>query len=404
MKKTILLLGAGQEQCIAIHEAKALGYRVVACDANAAAPGLKLADVGVIVDIRDVQALVEIGRKQGVNGVFCHAVEIPDVVAEVAQALGLAGLSPETARLCTNKNSRIAALKQAGIPVADFAPAASRDELGLVASAFGFPLVLKPVDNAGSRGVQLVETPQALLPAYDEAMQYTSNPMVLVERYLRGPQISTESVVHEGRVHTFAFADRNYANEAFYAPYFIEDGINFPSVLPKDIQAAVLALVDRTIAVLGINFGAAKGDIIVHDGVPHIIEMACRTSGGWFGAGSIPKATGVNPLKPLLQMSMGEQPDLEALTPTRMLGCAQRYWIPQGDAVFHSASGIDEVKKMPGVEMFNAFFPAAGTRLEKAHHHAQRHAQVICTGKDRDEAIGRAEAAIRAIHVEQSST
>lgn len=402
MSKTILLLGAGQEQCIAIEEAKALGYRVVACDANPAAPGLKLADVGEVGDIRDVKRLVEIGRANGVSGVFCHAVEIPDVVADVASALGLPGLAPQIARLCTHKNSRIAALKEAGIPVADFAEIADREQLAATAPAFGFPLVLKPVDNAGSRGVQLVNDLAGLLPAYDEAMLYTQNPMVLIERHLRGPQISTESVVHQGVVHTFAFADRNYANEDFYAPYFIEDGINFPSNLPAEVQAAVLDLVNRTIAALGIDFGAAKGDIIVHDGVPHIIEMASRTSGGWFGAGSIPKATGVNALKPLLQMCMGEAPDLSALEPKRMLGCAQRYWIPQRASVFQSASGFEQVQSMPGVEMFNAFFPVAGTRLEKAHHHAQRHAQVICTAQTREEAIRRAEAAIGAIQVEQT--
>lgn len=398
----ILLLGAGQEQCIAIEQAKALGYRVVACDGKAGAPGLAMADQGIVMDIRDVAALIELGRAQQISGLFCHAVEIPDVVAEVAQALGLPGLSLETARRCTHKNSRIAALKQAGIRVASFAVAHNREELSIIAPRFGFPLVLKPVDNAGSRGVQLVKDMAALLPAYDEAMLYSSNPMVLMEQYLRGPQISTESVVYQGQVYTFAFADRNYANEDFYAPYFIEDGINFPSVLPESVQTAVHDLVNSTITALGIDIGAAKGDIIVHEGVPYIIEMASRTSGGWFGAGSIPKATGVNPLKPLLQMCMGEQPDLDALKPKHMLGCAQRYWIPQRSAIFHSASGFEAVQQMPGVEMFNAFFPLAGVRLEKAHHHAQRHAQVICTAETREEAIRRADDAIRAIRVEQT--
>lgn len=402
MKKSILLLGAGQEQCIAIDEASALGYRVIAADENATAPGLRLADVGVQIDIRNVSALIELGRKQRISGVFCHAVEIPDVVADVATALKLPCLSPETARLCTHKDKRISALKQAGIPVANFAVVHDRDELVSISSGFGFPLVLKPVDNAGSRGVQLVENAASLLAAYDEAMLYSRNPMVLIEQYLSGPQISTESVVYQGQVCTYAFADRNYANPEFYSPYFIEDGINFPSVLSEGIQAAVHDLVKRTIKALGIDFGAAKGDVIVHEGVPHIIEMASRTSGGWFGAGSIPRASGVNPLKPLLQMCMGDQPDLAALKPTRMLGCAQRYWIPQRTAIFHSAAGFELVQQMPGVEMLNAFFPPPGTRLERAHHHAQRYAQVICTADTREEAIRRADQAIRAIRIEQT--
>lgn len=402
MRNKIFILGAGQEQVIAINQAKALGYHVLACDANPAAPGLSLADVGLVLDIRDAQALVRVGREHGVSGIFCHAVEIPHVIARVAADLSLPGLCPETARLCTHKDERLLALQAAGIPVANFVPVSNRDRLMDMALEFGFPLVLKPVDNAGSRGVQRVDRAEYLMASYDEAMRYTKNSTVLLERFLCGPQISTEAVVYQGKIHHFAFADRNYANEKFYAPYFIEDGINFPSVLSEDLQADVLNLVEKTIKRLGIDFGAAKGDIVIHDGVPHIIEMASRTSGGWFGAGSIPIATGVNPLKPLLQMSMGEEPDLAALKPTRQLSCAQRYWIPQQDAIFHSATGFEEVEAMPGVEMFNAFFPASGTRLEKAHHHAQRYAQVICTGATREEAMIRAEAAIRAIQVNQT--
>lgn len=402
MRKKIFILGAGQEQIIAINEAKALGYHVLACDANTSAPGLALADVGLVINIRSVDALVRVAKEHSVSGIFCHAVEIPYVIAQVAAALCLPGLSPETARLCTLKDERLAALQAAGIPVADFVIARNRECLIDVARQFGFPLVLKPVDNAGSRGVQRVDRMEDLLASYDEAMRYTNNPTVLLERYLTGPQISTEAIVYQGNIHHFAFADRNYANEEGYAPYFIEDGINFPSVLSEALQADVLDLVEKTIKQLGIDFGAAKGDIIVHEGVPHIIEMASRTSGGWFGAGSIPIATGVNPLKPLLQMSMGEEPDLDALKPTRLMGCAQRYWIPQQDAIFHSATGFEEVKAMPGVKMFNAFFPDSGTRLEKAHHHAQRYAQVICAGATREEAMNRAEAAIRAIRVDQT--
>lgn len=400
MTRHILLLGAGQEQCIAIEEAKDLGYTVVACDANPEAPGLKLAEYGIVCDIRDVDKLVNIGRKYAVKGVFCHAVEIPEVVAAVAEELGLPGLKIEIAHKCTHKSSRIAALTAAGVPCADFETVSSSSQLDDIGKRFGFPLVLKPVDNAGSRGVRIVQSSADLLPAYEEAMQYSSESEVLVERVLTGPQISTESVVYQGKIITFAFADRNYESQEFYHPYFIENGINFPTTLPEAQVKAVMSLVERTIVALGIDFGAAKGDIIIHDGVPHIIEMACRTSGGWFGAGSIPKATGVNALKPLLQMSMGDTPDLSALEPTKHLGCAQRYWIPKQRGIFYGASNLKKIAQMEGVQMFNAFFPPVGTNIEKATHHAQRYAQVICTASTREQAIKLAVSAIDAINVE----
>lgn len=400
MTRPLLVLGAGQEQCIAIHEAQALGYEVIACDANPDAPGLQMAEHGIACDILDVAHLVEIGRKNSVQGIFCHAVEIPETVAQVAQALGLPGLAPEIARKCTRKSARIDALSKAGIPVAGFESVASMEQLESVGRRFGFPLVLKPIDNAGSRGVRIVQSAAELPGAYEEAMKYSCDTEVLVERVLRGPQVSTESVVFEGKVITFAFADRNYELEQMYHPYFIENGINFPTCLSGDQVQDILALVERTIVALGITFGAAKGDIIIHEGKPHVIEMACRTSGGWFGAGSIPIATGLNALKPLLQMSMGDAPDLDALKPKYVLGCAQRYWIPKKCGVFRGVSGLDRIVQMDGVKMFNAFFPMPGTPMEKATHHAQRYAQVICTAQTREQAIALAADAIDAIQVD----
>lgn len=398
-KKTILLLGAGHEQVIAINEAKSLGYIVVACDENTSAPGLQLAHVGLTLNIRDVDALIQVGLKHNIDGIFCHAVEIPHIVAKVAKALNLNGLSPHIAELCTHKQQRIAALETAHIPVASHAFADSKASLIEAAKSLGYPLVIKPTNTAGSRGVQLVISEESLLSAYEEAMQYTASSIVVLEQYLTGPQVSTESVVHDGVVHTFALADRNYAQSDIFYPYFIEDGINYPSSLPATIQHKILDLVTQTINALGIDFGAAKGDIIIHNGEPHIIEMASRTSGGWFGAGSIPIATGINALKPLLQMSVGDTPDLDALIPTRQLYCAQRYWIPKHQAIFQSAHGFESVKVMPGVEMFNTFFPPTGTPISKARHHAQRYAQVICSGDSRQDAMYRAQAAIDAIQV-----
>lgn len=402
MNRNILVLGAGQEQCIAINEAQALGYTVVACDADPDAIGLKLADYGITCDIRNVDLLVSIGNAHSIQGIFCHAVEIPEVVAKVAKILGLPGLEPEIANKCTNKINRIETLTAAKIPCARFESASSFRELVRIGERFGFPLVLKPIDNAGSRGVKIVQSASDLKQAYDEAMEYSNASEVLVEQVLNGPQISTESVVYKGNVTTFAFADRNYESPELYYPYFIENGINFPTVLPKEQVKAVLALVDRTIEALGIDYGAAKGDIIIHNGVPHVIEMASRTSGGWFGAGSIPKATGVNALKPLLQMSVGEIPDLNTLIPTRQLACAQRYWIPKQRAIIHEVLNLDNIEQMEGVKMFNSFFPPMGTIIEKATHNAQRYAQVICTAPTRDRAIELAVSAIDAINVEMT--
>ena len=398
--KKILILGAGLEQTLAINEAKSLGLYVIACDQNPNACGLKEANVGIVCDITDTGHLVEIGRQYNVDGVFCHAVEIPQVVSGIAEQLKLPGLTTEVAVRATDKLKRISWLKEHGIPVANFMPVYSADEIEEKANKLGFPLVMKPVDNAGARGVRVVNRNDELEEAYCEAIRFSKSKVVLIEELLSGPQISTESVIYQDQLITFAFADRNYELLEDFSPYFVEDGIDYPSSLPEETQKAVLAIVDRTIRTLEIDFGAAKGDVIIHNGKPKIIEMAARTSGGWFGAGSIRIATGVNMLKPLLQMAVGDKPDLEVLRPTKKLFCAQRYLIPRESGEVISVSGVEEVASMPGVEMFTSFLPKVGDRIVRSTNNAQRYAQVICTGVTLDEAIMRCKNAIARIKIQ----
>lgn len=400
MIKKILILGAGIEQALAICEAKRLGYFVIACDADPEAVGFSNADVSHVIDIKNKHEVEGIAKEHSVDGIFSHAVEIPDIVATVATKLGLPCLHPDVASRATNKKSRITYLKNNAIPCADFRFVETTGQLEGAASEIGFPLVIKPVDNAGSRGVSLVSDETGLEHAYAEATRYSSEEGVLLEERLSGPEVSTESVVYKGEIHTFAFADRNYVRPEVFSPYFIEDGINYPSTLPEDIRKAVYELVEKTIRVLGIDFGAAKGDVIIDKGVPKIIEMAARTSGGWFGAGSIPAATGVNMLKPLLQMAVGDEPDLDALKPTRNLGCAQRYIIPTEGGVVRAITGVEEAKFMPGVVMFSMFLPEIGSTIRRATNHAERYGQIICTGATREEAIRRCEEAINTIRIE----
>lgn len=398
--KKLLLLGAGVEQTLAIDEAKRLGHRVIAVDGNGYAPGLQQADVGIAANIKDAAAMIEIGKQHRVDGVFCHAVEIPGVTARVAEALGTPGLQPAIADRATHKAQRIQRFMEAGVPCAAFRFAQDRSELKEAAGEVGFPLVLKPIDNAGSRGVRIVSQPDELGKAYDEAMQYSKDAGVLLEEVLSGPEISTEAVVFEGKVYPFAFADRNYERNPAHFPYFVEDGINFPSRLSKEEVDAVQRMAERAIEALEIDFGAAKGDLIIHNGQVKVIEMASRTSGGWFGAGSIPIATGINMLKPLLQMAVGDAPDLDALRAKYQKPCAQRYWIPECAGRVTNVSGTDAAAASPGVAMFTPFPPEIGARIQKASNNAQRYAQVICTGATLEEAIANCQNALAHIRIE----
>lgn len=399
-QKTILLLGAGMEQAIPIKLAKKIGLRVVAADGSSKAPGLKYADVRVKADIKDREKVIQLGKKYKIDGIMTHGVEIPTIVARAAQALGLPHLDPATADRATNKLKRIICFQQKGILCPKFASANSFREAEEKSKMLGFPLVIKPVDNAGARGVIEINSPAELRQSIKESLAHSRHRTILMEEKLQGIEISTESVVLNGKIYTTGFGDRNYSRVEEFKPYFIEDGHNVGSRLSPAQQAQIIKTVEETIKALGINWGVAKGDILMNDQGIYVLEMAARTSGGWFAVGTVPLATGVNILKPLMQMAVGLPVDERDFQPKLRRAACQRYIIPSQNGKFVRFEGVAKARRMPGVKMLDIFHrPPRGGLVRKSTNNAERFGHLIAVGRDIDEATKRCEKAIQQIKV-----
>ena len=299
MAKTLLIVSGGIEAADAARRAKEMGYYVVVSDRDTEAPGFAFADSCLIADVygadETAAAAERFSRKiRRIDGTICVAADAPMTVAAVSKKLGLPGLSFQSARLASDKLAMKERFRDLGVPVPWFSQVSTPQALARIAVERGRDLVIKPVDSRGSRGVQRVAQVADLDKAFFLARSHSPTERVMVEQYLSGPQVSTESIVVEGKCYTPGFSDRNYEYLERYAPFFIENGGDLPSSLPPEIQAKVRDVVARAAAALGIVNGTVKGDIVVHDGEPYVIELAARLSGGFFCTREIPLNTGVD--------------------------------------------------------------------------------------------------------------
>lgn len=399
-QKKLLLVGAGLEQKVVINLAKKMGLKVIAVDGNPKAVGLKIADIGICEDIYNIANLINIGKKYNVDGVMTHAVDIPFVVAKVAQALGLPHLDPKAALRATDKIERIETFKKAGLPVAKFNQAKSYKEAEIKAQQIGFPLVVKPADNAGARGVKRINNINELKDGFIEALNFSKSKKVLLEQFLEGIEISTESFVYKGKIYTTGFADRNYSRSKEFEPYFVEDGHSVPSTLDNKTKQKVIKTVEKAIRALGIDWGVAKGDILISKGKIYVIEMAARTSGGWFAVGTVPLATGVNLLKPLIKVTVDGDLDENDFKIKYNRAACQRYVIPNKEGFFVKFDGINKARKMPGVKILQMFKkPKKGSYISKSTNNAERFGHLITVGKDVEDATRKCETAIKKIKI-----
>ncbi len=403
LAKTLLIISGGREAVPGIAQAKQMGLHVIVSDGNPQAPGFCLSDDHLIVSTYDVEETVRQARQyheniKNIDGVMCIAADVPYTVASVAKALHLPGISVESAALAMDKVAMKDRFRGDGIPIPDYQELFSYQDLLNVVKLMGFPLILKPVDSRGARGVLKLEPDIDLQWAWDHALGNSPKARVMVENYINGPQISTESMMIRGRCHTVGFADRNYELIDKYSPHIIENGGDLPSDLPLDLQGHVKQLVENAAVSMGISDGIVKGDIVIKDGKPVVIELAARLSGGYFCTHEIPFSTGINLVEVAINFALGQPITPEDLVPVSNHIICQRYLFP-GPGKIKKIHGIHALKKNKNVKYSN-FNLNVNDQIEPPTAHPSRPGMVITSGSSRLEAQRHACAALESIKID----
>ena len=386
--KTILILGAGRDQLFLIKTAKKLGMNVIAVDKNKEAKGAELADKFINTSTRNVAGISEALSNLGysgmqIDGVITMGSDIPEVVAEISQSLNLPSLSMESASSAKNKYKMKQRFQLGGVSTAKFMLLSETTELKDAFSILGEKLVIKPLDQAGSRGVYLLrENTPNIYQLFDDAKRYSSNAKVLAEEYIEGPQISTEHILFEGKLYTPGFADRNYENMQLFLPQIIENGGWVPSLF-ENLRHKIEAEIKKVAKALDLNNCVIKGDIVVKDGKPIIIEIAARLSGGDFSESLVPIGLGINYVETALNIAVGVYPDLNKLKPNRNLTVANRYfYAPQGK--LKRIIGIENILSKPWIHKVQMWIKP-GDVLGKINSHSMRSGVFVVSGKSRTE-------------------
>ncbi len=401
--KTLWIVSGGTEAVPGIIRAKELGCHVVVSDGDPKAPGAALADDFILASTYDEEKTLKAARQYNhsvrrLDGVMCVAADVPLTVAIIAHELGLPGISVETARLAADKLAMKERFADRGVPSPWFRQINSTSEIKELLKHRGFPLVLKPVDSRGARGVLQLTKATDLDWAFHHAKRNSPTGRVMAEEFLAGPQISTESLLINGKGFTPGFADRNYELLKTTAPYFIENGGQQPSILSPAEQQAIKKCAEQAGLALGVRNGIVKGDMVMTPSGPKVIEIATRLSGGWFSTDQVPLATGVDLLGAAIKLALGEDVTPDEVTPKYQKGVAIRYFFPKPGRVT-AIRHTKEAEQNVWVDRLH-FFLQPGDIVEHVTNHTQRAGFVITHGRDRDEAVSRAEHIVNSIRID----
>ena len=306
MKKNIVIIGANDFQNQLILRAKEMGYTTHVFAWQCGDIGERTADYFYPVSIVEKERILEICRAIQPVGVCSIASDLAAITVNyVAEGLGLVGNGMLSAMTATNKHLMRLAFERDGLP--SCRSILLEEGADLSALRLSYPVIVKPTDRSGSRGVFLVEKPEQLAAAVEFAREPSFEKKVLVEEFATGREYSVEYISWQGEHHFLAVTEKFTTG----APLFTETGHLQP---PEHMDSATLArireLVPKILDSLGVRCGASHTELKIDGGDIRIIECGARMGGDCIGSDLVYLSTGVDFVGAVIDTACGVQPDL----------------------------------------------------------------------------------------------
>lgn len=429
MGKSMMILGASALQVPAIEKAKELGYRIILVDYDENAVGFSLADVKLVVSTLDMEEVYRQALIYRPDVVITSTSDGPvRTAAYVNEKLGKRpDLSYKDSLCATIKSHMRNRLKEHHVPIPDYYAVEDFDGFQAAVEALGGRCIVKPSDNAGSRGVVLLDggigqqlatgqpgsikqqsaksqaengkqafaknqpDEEELRGIYEYSKGNSRNGMVMVEEIMAGPEVSVEAITVEGVTTIITITDKYITRP----PYFVEIAHSEPSRLGKEVQEQIKIVALQAIEAIGLQNGPSHTEIKVTEEGPKIVEIAARLGGDFITSRLVPLSTGVDLVGASVVLATGGKPDLEK----KWQRGAAIHFIQGGEGIIRHLEASEEIRSLEGVEEI-VFYKKPGDMANGTKSSNDRLGHIITVGCTPEEAMEIGEKALGLIRVD----
>lgn len=305
--KKILMLGGSMQQIPAIKKAKEMGYYVITCDYLENNPGHKFADEYYNVSTTDKYEVLKLAKKLNIDGIVCYASDPSSPTqAYVAEKMGLHGNPYKSVNILANKD-----LFRNFLKINNFATPYAKgyseiEEAIRDLDNFKMPIIIKPVDSSGSKGISKITDKKNIKEKINLALQYSRSKRFIIEEFVeqQGYQIAGDGFSVNGKL-VFRLYGNDHFNKNTKTP-FVPVAASFPYCGNKKTIKKIDDEINRLFNLLNLKDGAYNFDIkIGKDGRVYLMEVGPRNGGNMIPQ-IIEYATGVNMIEYTIKAAMGE--------------------------------------------------------------------------------------------------
>ncbi len=309
--KKILLLGGSAQQVIAIETAKRLGYYTVLCDYLPDNPGQNHADKFYMVSTTEKEEVLKIAMNECVDGVLAYASDpAAPTAAYVAEKMGLPTSPYASVEILCNKDRFRRFLRSHGLNAPISCGYEGKEEAKADIGKYNFPIIIKPVDSSGSKGITVLHNPDNLDKAMEFAFQFSRSHRIIIEEFIEKKHpylIGGDIFVENGKIVLWGLLNCHRDNNV---NPLVPVGKSFPLELSnKDIENVKLTL-QTLVDKLHIKSCGMNVELVVDEnGKVWLIDVGPRNGGNM-----IPDLLGmifnVDVVEMAIKSAMGESVDV----------------------------------------------------------------------------------------------
>ncbi len=280
--KKVLFLGAALHQTPIIKKAKDRGLYVITCDYLPDNPGHRYADESHDISTTDREKVLELAKRLKIDGIIAYASDVSaPTAAYVGKQLGLPANPLESVEILTDKEKFRAFLNEHDFATPKAWAYSSLTEAIDHIDNNIYPVVVKPVDSSGSRGVNRVDNVEELPDAIREALHFSSKKRFVIEEFVnkQGYQISGDAFSVNGKLVFWSFGNEYCISHPELKSY-IPMGECWPSSFPERIKEKVANEIQRLISLLGMQTGAYNIEAMIDNSENvYLMEVGPRNGG-----------------------------------------------------------------------------------------------------------------------------
>ena len=305
--KKILMLGGSMQQIPAIKKAREMGCYVITCDYSPDNPGHKFADEYHIVSTTDLDGVLRLAERLRIDGIVAYASDpAAPTAAYVAEKLGLPGNPYKSVHLLTQKDLFRDFLTKHGFNTPAACGYTCYEEAIADIGRFRFPVMVKPVDSSGSKGVVKVLNPGDIEAAVKESLIYSRSSRFIIEEFIekKGYQVSGDGFSVDGKLVFTSYGNELYSGKG--TRDYVALGEFWPSLLTEEQKKKVDDELQRLITALEMRTCAYNIEVILDkDDTPYVLELGPRNGGSYIPQ-LIQYATGVDLIDYTIKGALGE--------------------------------------------------------------------------------------------------